>query len=240
MGCMSDTKNCEVCESPIVRTVRIDGRSRSDGQFARRKFCSSACSRRAAAERGMKRHGVTRADWNKGQSDGPAHMLNTCEACGTNDELSAHHCDHNRANNEPSNIQTLCRSCHSAWHHAAVGMGFQVSGRMPICDLELATDAATTFAAFNHSREFASASELMSAALGDWAPTEMSIRGEMARFRIGRGLSSKEASKLVGMPDRQWQAFERNLAEPRITDLRKIADLMGTSVGALAEMGWPE
>ena len=40
----------------------------------------------------------------------------TCERCGTTLHLVAHHTDRNRQNNHPSNIETLCRSCHALEH----------------------------------------------------------------------------------------------------------------------------
>mgnify|MGYP000871709821 CR=1 FL=1 len=35
-----------------------------------------------------------------------------CERCGSTKNLMVHHKDHNRSNNEPSNLETLCWSCH--------------------------------------------------------------------------------------------------------------------------------
>lgn len=39
-----------------------------------------------------------------------------CERCGSQIHLVAHHKDEDRSNNQPSNQETLCRSCH-ALHH---------------------------------------------------------------------------------------------------------------------------
>lgn len=40
-----------------------------------------------------------------------------CEACGTDKrKLHVHHKDENPLNNEPSNLQTLCVSCHRLAH----------------------------------------------------------------------------------------------------------------------------
>ncbi len=35
-----------------------------------------------------------------------------CEVCGTNEHLQVDHIDGNRENHAPSNLCTLCRSCH--------------------------------------------------------------------------------------------------------------------------------
>jgi len=41
-----------------------------------------------------------------------------CENCGSTEAtLCAHHKDGNWTNNDPSNIQTLCSSCHTSLHH---------------------------------------------------------------------------------------------------------------------------
>jgi DNA-binding transcriptional regulator YiaG len=45
-----------------------------------------------------------------------AHLKATCEVCGIDDGLVLHHKDRNRSNNKRSNLQTLCRSCHSREH----------------------------------------------------------------------------------------------------------------------------
>jgi|ERR1700758_140027 len=39
-----------------------------------------------------------------------------CSRCGSKENLCRHHIDRNRLNNTPSNIEILCRSCHSKEH----------------------------------------------------------------------------------------------------------------------------
>lgn len=39
-----------------------------------------------------------------------------CELCGSNKYLVVHHKDFNRYNNIETNLQTLCRSCHTKTH----------------------------------------------------------------------------------------------------------------------------
>ena len=36
-----------------------------------------------------------------------------CDKCGSKKQLEIDHIDRNRSNNEPSNLQTLCRPCHN-------------------------------------------------------------------------------------------------------------------------------
>jgi len=46
-----------------------------------------------------------------------AHLVgDVCERCGTTENLGLHHKDGNPANNDPSNLMTLCNSCHTKWH----------------------------------------------------------------------------------------------------------------------------
>jgi len=39
-----------------------------------------------------------------------------CEICGSTENLELHHKDRNPKNNDPSNIQLLCRKCHRRIH----------------------------------------------------------------------------------------------------------------------------
>lgn len=39
-----------------------------------------------------------------------------CEICGSTENLLVHHRDHNRKNNEPENLQTVCKRCHQIHH----------------------------------------------------------------------------------------------------------------------------
>lgn len=40
------------------------------------------------------------------------HRKSYCEKCGSTEKLEIDHIDANRSNNELSNLQTLCNSCH--------------------------------------------------------------------------------------------------------------------------------
>lgn len=41
---------------------------------------------------------------------------NECNRCKSKDNLLVHHIDENRRNNEPSNLEILCKVCHQAHH----------------------------------------------------------------------------------------------------------------------------
>jgi hypothetical protein len=43
-------------------------------------------------------------------------LPNICNRCGSTKFLVAHHIDHNRKNNELSNFEILCKSCHQKHH----------------------------------------------------------------------------------------------------------------------------
>lgn len=40
------------------------------------------------------------------------HKKEFCEKCGSKKKLQVDHIDADRSNNDPSNLQTLCHSCH--------------------------------------------------------------------------------------------------------------------------------
>jgi hypothetical protein len=54
-----------------------------------------------------------------------------CEACGTEFETAVHHLDENPLNNDASNHQTLCMSCHSFWHAVRKRSPRPLPDRMP-------------------------------------------------------------------------------------------------------------
>lgn len=62
------------------------------------------------------------------------HRKSFCEACGYTQNLHAHHIDRDSFNNQPENIQTLCKECHLFWHRAMVRAGVDKI-RMPrLCE----------------------------------------------------------------------------------------------------------
>jgi hypothetical protein len=111
-------KICKTCGTELTRK-RMNGRLEDNGVFNRRKFCSLSC---ANTRETVTKHGYSyRAR---------KHLKALCEACQTKSDLEAHHIDQNRANNHPSNIQTLCSQCHDFWHATCKRLGRTVAGRM--------------------------------------------------------------------------------------------------------------
>lgn len=100
---------CAACNNPFIR-LRINGRLENRSMFLKKKYCNRKCM---AA--GMKKENPTRSALLKRVR----HLLKSnCEGCGTPDRLGIHHKDRNWRNNNQSNLQTLCASCHTSLHHA--------------------------------------------------------------------------------------------------------------------------
>ncbi len=104
-------KYCTTCNQKMVRK-RINGRMEDRAVFLRRKYCDQICM-----ARGQHKPDPTRSAYLKRIR----HLLKeSCEQCGTSSKrLTLHHKNRNWRNNEPSNIQTLCSTCHTSLHHAA-------------------------------------------------------------------------------------------------------------------------
>lgn len=103
-------KNCKKCGSRLVRKVYANTLE-DRGAFRRRRFCDQACM--AAWMEGRIKNPTTK---NSRRQSGKA-AGTECEACGrTTGRLYVHHVDHNPMNNKPSNLQTLCGSCHRRSH----------------------------------------------------------------------------------------------------------------------------
>jgi hypothetical protein len=91
------------------------------GAFKRRKYCSLSC---ANTKTTVGYHGES---WRAKK-----HKSSSCELCESTHLVAAHHCNENRSDNEPENLQTLCASCHSWWHHEARRRGLSPAGRAEI------------------------------------------------------------------------------------------------------------
>jgi hypothetical protein len=87
--------------------------------YRKRKFCSLSCANTRDV---LTKHGYS---WRARK-----HLKGACESCGETRSLQAHHVDQDIANNEPENIQTLCRWCHGFLHATAIRLGRSTAGRM--------------------------------------------------------------------------------------------------------------
>lgn len=75
------------------------------------------------------------------------YMLDKCECCGTSENLEVHHKDKDRENNDPSNLLTVCESCHQRIHNMSLEIPYEdkiVSieklGETEVYDIEMNSD----------------------------------------------------------------------------------------------------
>lgn len=98
-------KFCETCGIRMERK-RYGKRLEDRGVFMRRRHCSMSCANT--------RQEPTSRDtlhWRARK-----HKAQSCAECATTDRLHVHHIDRNPANNDPTNLLTLCASCHLKLH----------------------------------------------------------------------------------------------------------------------------
>jgi hypothetical protein len=105
-------KNCEHCKKPMVRK-RFGTTLEDRATFMRRKHCDRTCM--AGSMEG--RIKVLSPRSSRKQSAKKAKPK--CETCGRprkETRLYVHHVDEDPLNNDPSNLKTLCGSCHQLTH----------------------------------------------------------------------------------------------------------------------------
>lgn len=107
---------CNVCGKQIYRAPSKIKHSIS-GNF----FCSKKCQ---TLWRNRYYVGNKHSNWINGESSyreilKRANIEEVCKLCGINNKilLSVHHVDHNRQNNDISNLIWLCFNCHYLVHH---------------------------------------------------------------------------------------------------------------------------
>ena len=100
-------KHCQQCGKRMNRKT-INGRVEDMTVFRRRKYCNRRCMARAFIKIDPTLSALRKRV--EGYKKG------TCEVCAATQALSVHHMDENPENNRPSNLRTLCNSCHQIWH----------------------------------------------------------------------------------------------------------------------------
>lgn len=108
--------NCTICGKSIYRS-KAQQKNSDSGKF----FCSKSCQ---THWRNGFFIGEKHPNWINGES-AYRRILKSfnknpkCLRCGLTDEriLNAHHLDHNRLNNDGSNLVWVCLNCHFLIHH---------------------------------------------------------------------------------------------------------------------------
>jgi hypothetical protein len=89
-----------------------------------------------------------------------------CARCNTDKDIVRHHKDEDRKNNDKSNIEFLCRGCHSSHHHKGAKHNVSVGGRARLSEA-LSNRNKTVWSGRKHSEESrAKMSESQSVAAG--------------------------------------------------------------------------
>ena len=109
---------CRTCNALLERK-RYTGRLEDKTVFEKRKHCSLSC---ANTREILTKHGYS---WRARK-----HLKMACEACQETRKLIAHHISQDITNNDPDNIQTLCKWCHDFFHSMADRRGKTVAGKM--------------------------------------------------------------------------------------------------------------
>lgn len=102
-------KHCVACGKLLTRK-RFKSALEDMGAFRRRKYCDQTCM-----AKGMEGRIKVLNPKNARRQSGKA-VKGECESCGRTGRLHVHHKNENPLNNAPSNLMTLCGSCHRQAH----------------------------------------------------------------------------------------------------------------------------
>ena len=101
-------KACQQCGT-ILQRARMNGRLEDRTTFLRRRYCGRECM--ALAMQKPTCNSISHSRMKAARAKAKA-----CAHCGAKERLHVHHRDENPRNNEPSNLLTLCASCHKKSH----------------------------------------------------------------------------------------------------------------------------
>lgn len=116
-------KACETCGSFFHRKRLASGRMEDLTAFEKRRFCSLSCAN------SQTKGGASRSAMNV---QARKHLGPWCEFCGSTKTLHIHHADEDWTNNDLTNLQTLCESCHRSWHITSRYAGVSPAGKTPV------------------------------------------------------------------------------------------------------------
>lgn len=118
-------KACGHCGAMMER-LRYRGILESRLNYSRRRFCNRGCMAMAMVKE-------------RCQSESHSRMkaartaASSCSVCGVQGRLHVHHLDWDHFNNAPSNLQTLCPSCHRKSHSPNYTAGTLTRKSCAIC-----------------------------------------------------------------------------------------------------------
>lgn len=112
-------KYCEDCKIIVERRKSLERyhKKAKDPEF-REKRRQYFMEWQVGVLRGYNQKGTNNNNWKGGAQSGyyDKFLKTACERCGSQQNLLIHHRDRNRYNNEPVNLETLCKKCHQIEH----------------------------------------------------------------------------------------------------------------------------
>lgn len=107
-----EIRYCKYCKKPMERKRRSNGVLQSWNEYNRQTYCNRECMKNAFREKPK-----TGTSWMAIHRQARLLLPNgCCEICGSNRNVDVHHKDGNPQNNDLTNLQRLCRSCHIKAH----------------------------------------------------------------------------------------------------------------------------
>lgn len=107
-----EARYCAFCGKPMERKRYSNGELMSWVHYNKQKYCGKECMSAAFKEKPKKGTSWMTVHYHA------RNLLPTgsCEICGSDRNVDVHHIDGNPRNNDLSNLQRLCRSCHIKAH----------------------------------------------------------------------------------------------------------------------------
>ena len=105
-------KYCPFCGTLLSRRKERDGDLESLLHFGRRKYCNRVCMSKAFDAKVSQTNGWSTSHYHARKLIPPG----PCQRCGKANGKDVHHKDGNHANNNPLNLERICRSCHVNEH----------------------------------------------------------------------------------------------------------------------------
>lgn len=138
---MENKPICQHCGKEIERGISPNGRKEENYRYLSRQFCNSKCIGDYMRAKGIsvKKLGDGRKLTRRYYAVKAKQFKKTsCERCGTEKNLTVHHINKEWWNNDPSNLMTVCNSCHSKIHHEMGDIKVPIGDRLPcrICGVE--------------------------------------------------------------------------------------------------------